>query len=110
MKSFNARRRFRCAIHAVQLVRFLSHVKASANEDGDLGDLGDHGYNNHEHTKEVPKGQHIPHPNGTPGKPNSQKNNTNTTPEELYQSTILTKVVQTSANKLPVEVVDHILN
>eukprot|EP01036_Dinobryon_divergens_P025944 gene25944-34543_t len=110
MKSFNARRRFRCAIHAVQLVRFLSHVKAAANEDGDLGDLGDHGYNNHEHTKEVLKGQHNPHPNGTPGKPNSQNNNTNTTPEELYQSTILTKVVQTSANKLPVEVVDHILN
>ena len=113
MKSFNARRRFRSAIHAVQLVRFLSHFKTAANEDGDHthGDVDGHGYHR-EHTNEAPHGQHSPHhPNGTTGKTNSLSNTTTTTnSEELYQSTILTKVVQSSATKLPVEAVDHILN
>ena len=96
MKSFNARRRFRSAIHAVQLVRFLGHFKAAI--DGEHGDVDGHG---HEHA--------TAHPNGTAGKTNSH-NNSNSTPEGIYQSTILTKVVQTSAGKLPAEVVDHLTN
>ncbi len=97
MKSFNARRRFRCAIHAVQLVRFLGHNK-SANEDSDHR-LGDGGGKNHHHGQE----HENVHSSGNLGETIIQNNST-ASPEGLYQSTILTKVVQTSAGKLPVEV------